>query len=112
MQDNYPQSLNVLFKKYHYNSNILNKIQQHAQKIMKLNNIILNLLPLALKKECRVANYRKCILILEVANANKKIQLYYELPILLLKLRNDILPSLSRIKIIINPSLLYKKNTK
>ncbi|WP_348666539.1 DUF721 domain-containing protein [Arsenophonus symbiont of Ornithomya chloropus] len=108
MRNHYPQSLNFLFKKYHHDSNILNKIQEHAQKIIKLNNIILNLLPVSLKKWCRVANYRKYILILEVSNAHKKIQLNYELPILLLKLRNNILPSLSEIKVIINPSLSFK----
>ncbi|WMY97163.1 MAG: DciA family protein [Arsenophonus sp.] len=109
MQNNYPQSLNILFKKYHYNSDILNNIQKHAQKIINLNNIILNLLPLSLKKECRVANYRKFILVLEISNANKKIQLHYELPLLFSKLRNSTLPSLSKIKIIINPSLSSKK---
>ncbi|WMY94819.1 MAG: DciA family protein [Arsenophonus sp.] len=108
MRDNYPESLDILFKKYHYNANGLNKIQKHAQKIIKLNNIIVNLLPISLKNWCRVANYRQHILILEVSDANKKIQLHYELPILLLKLRNDILPYLSKIKVIINPSLSSK----
>ncbi|MFP3029008.1 MAG: DUF721 domain-containing protein [Arsenophonus sp.] len=108
MCDNYPQSLNVLLKETNLNSNALQTIQQRAQALIKLNNTVISLLPIELKEWCRVANYRQHILILEVTNASRKIRLNYELPALLLTLRKTVLPSLSLIKIIINPSLSSK----
>ncbi|AMA65109.1 hypothetical protein AUT07_00555 [Candidatus Arsenophonus lipoptenae] len=106
MFHNYPQSLNTLLK-----SNKLNfKIRNHALKLIKLNNKIINLLPEELKNSCRVANYRQEVLIIEVKNAARKARLNFELPIIILKLRNTILPSLSAINITINPSLICKNS--
>ncbi|MGP1959470.1 MAG: DUF721 domain-containing protein [Arsenophonus sp. NC-TX2-MAG3] len=108
MRDSYPQSLNFLLKKNNFYSNPLQAIQQRTQALIKLNNAVISLLPIELNVWCRVANYRKHILILEVTNANRKVRLNYELPALLLTLRKTILPSLSSIKIKINPSLSSK----
>lgn len=110
MRDSYPQSLNILLKENNFHSNTLQAIQQRAQALIKLNNIVINLISVELKYWCRVANYRQHILILEVTNASRKIRLSYELPTLLLTLRNTILPSLSSIKIMINPSLSSKNS--
>ncbi|MGP1931171.1 MAG: DUF721 domain-containing protein [Arsenophonus sp. ET-YP4-MAG3] len=108
MRNNYPKSLNSLLKENNFDSNPLKTIKQHAQILIKLNNIIINLLPIEIKDYCRIANYRQDILILEITNASRKIRLNYELPMLFSILRNSILPSLSLIKIKINPSLLSK----
>ncbi|XZQ54803.1 MAG: DUF721 domain-containing protein [Arsenophonus sp.] len=110
MRDNYPQSLNFLLKVNNLDSSALQAIKKHGHALIKLNNIIINLLPIEVKDFCRVANYRQDILILEIKNASRKIRLNYELPTLLSRLRNTILPSLSSIKIIINPSLLSENS--
>ncbi|MGP1956444.1 MAG: DUF721 domain-containing protein [Arsenophonus sp. NC-PE1-MAG3] len=110
MRDSYPQSLNFLLRISNFNSNILQSIQERTQALIKLNNTVISLLPIELNDWCRVANYRQHILILEVTNANRKVRLNYELPVLLSTLRNTILPSLSSIKIKINPSLSSKNS--
>ncbi|MGP1924272.1 MAG: DUF721 domain-containing protein [Arsenophonus sp. NEOnobi-MAG3] len=110
MYDSYPQSLNLLLKESNLDSNTLQTIQQRSQALIKLNNTVISLVPIELKAWCRVANYRQDILILEVTNASRKIRLNYELPTLLLILRKTILPYLSSIKIIINPSLSSKNS--
>lgn len=112
MRDSYPKSLNILLKESNFSENILQTIQQHTQVLIKLNNSVLNLLPAEVKAYCRVVNYRQHILILEITNANRKVRLDYELPILLSTLRNTILPSISLIKVIINPSLSCKTSKK
>ncbi|MGP1958895.1 MAG: DUF721 domain-containing protein [Arsenophonus sp. NC-CH8-MAG3] len=110
MRDSYPQSLNFFLKKNNLDSNTLQAIQHRAQALIKLNNIVINLLPVELNAWCRVANCRQHILILEVTNANRKVRLNYELPTLLSTLRNTILPSLSSINVKINPSLSSKNS--
>ncbi|MGP1939035.1 MAG: DUF721 domain-containing protein [Arsenophonus sp. ET-DL9-MAG3] len=112
MSNNYPKSLNSLLKVNNFDSNTLKTIKQHSQTLIKLNNIIINLLPIEIKDWCRIANYRQHILILEITSASRKIRLNYELPMLFSILRNGILPSLSSIKIKINPSLLSKNSKK
>ncbi|MFP3014393.1 MAG: DUF721 domain-containing protein [Arsenophonus sp.] len=108
MRNSYPQSLDILLKKNNLNSNILKTIQQHTNALIKLNHSVASILPIELNSWCRVINYRQHILILEVSSANRKARLNYELTTLFLRLRNSILPLLSSIKIIINPSLSYK----
>ncbi|MDR0218950.1 MAG: DciA family protein [Enterobacteriaceae bacterium] len=88
--------------------NPLQAIQQHAIALLKLNRAVLSLLPVPLRPWCRIANYRKQILVLEAGNASWKNRLYYEIPNLLSTLRSEILPSLSSIDIRINPSLMVK----
>lgn len=110
MCNNHPKSLNVLLKESNLYLKVLQTIQQRAQKLIKLNKTIISLIPIELKAWCRIANYRQHILILEVTNASRKARLSYELPTLLLTLRNTVLPSLSSIDIIINPSLSSKNS--
>ncbi|MFV9996598.1 MAG: DUF721 domain-containing protein [Arsenophonus endosymbiont of Dermacentor nuttalli] len=110
MRDSYPQSLAILLKESKFDSNTLQTIQKRAQALIKLNHTVLSLLPSELKAWCRVANYRQHILILEVTNASRKTRLNYELPTLLSTLRDTILPSLSSINIMINPSLSAKNS--
>lgn len=108
----YPKSLYILFKQNNCNLNILKFIKKHCKKLIKINNFVLNFLPVKLKTFCRVANYKKKTLILEVKNSIIKTKINYQVPELILKLRENILPNLSSIKIIINPDFFFKKNKK
>ncbi|KER03157.1 DUF721 domain-containing protein [Photorhabdus temperata] len=111
MRDSRPQSLDVLFEDAAaVEKNPLHVIQQRAVALLKLNRAVTSLLPAQLHPWCRVANYRKQILVLEAGNASWMTRLRYELPTLLSALRSEILPSLSSIDIRINPSLMIKHN--
>lgn len=85
-------------------------IHEKAKLLIHLNEIVLNVLPKELRSKCRVANYRDFILVLEVINASRKIRLRFELPFLLKILKNSILPSLSSIHVIINPTIFHSEN--
>ena len=102
MRDSQPVSLESLLESGTKDNNTLKSIQQRAVVLLKLNRAVLALLPAILKPHCRVANYRKQLLILEVSN---------ELPALRSALRREILPSLSAIDIKINPSLMKSSAT-
>ncbi|OTA17120.1 hypothetical protein Xvie_01376 [Xenorhabdus vietnamensis] len=109
MRDSRPQSLDTLFEDAAtVGKSPLQVIQQHAIALLKLNRTVLSLLPAPLHPWCRVANYRKQILVLEAGNASWMTRLRYEIPVLLSTLRSEILPSLSSIDIRINPSLMVK----
>ncbi|MDC9588101.1 DciA family protein [Xenorhabdus sp. XENO-10] len=109
MRDSRPQSLDTLFEDAAtVGKSPLQVIQQHAIALLKLNRTVLSLLPAQLHPWCRVANYRKQILVLEAGNASWMTRLRYEIPCLLSTLRSEILPSLSSIDIRINPSLMVK----
>ncbi|CDG20342.1 conserved protein of unknown function [Xenorhabdus poinarii G6] len=109
MRDSRPQSLDTLFEDTAVaGKSPLQVIQQHAIALLKLNRTVLSLLPAQLHPWCRVANYRKQILVLEAGNASWMTRLRYEIPTLLSTLRSGILPSLSSIDIRINPSLMVK----
>ncbi|PHM52304.1 DUF721 domain-containing protein [Xenorhabdus sp. KK7.4] len=116
MRDSRPQSLDLLlFESQPENAAAAGKsplqaIQRHAIALLKLNRAVLSLLPGQVRPWCRVANYRKHILVLETGNASWKTRLYYEIPVLLSALRSEILPSLSSIDIRINPSLMVKSH--
>lgn len=107
MRDSQPVSLESLLESGTKDNNTLKSIQQRAVVLLKLNRAVLALLPAMLKPHCRVANYRKQLLILEVSNAAQMTRLRYELP----ALRREILPSLSAIDIKINPSLMKSSAT-
>ncbi|CBJ82587.1 conserved hypothetical protein [Xenorhabdus bovienii str. Jollieti] len=111
MRDSRPQSLDTLFEdEAAVGKSPLQIIQQHAIALLKLNRAMLSLLPAQLHPWCRVANYRKHILVLEAGNASWMTRLRYEVPVLLSTLRSEILPSLSSIDIRINPSLMVKRS--
>lgn len=111
MRDSQPVSLESLLESGTKDNNTLKSIQQRAVVLLKLNRAVLALLPAMLKPHCRVANYRKQLLILEVSNAAQMTRLRYELPALRSALRREILPSLSAIDIKINPSLMKSSST-
>ncbi|RUT65041.1 hypothetical protein CKG00_00490 [Morganella morganii] len=111
MRDSQPVSLESLLESGTRDNNTLKSIQQRAVVLLKLNRAVLALLPAMLKPHCRVANYRKQLLILEVSNAAQMTRLRYELPALRSALRREILPSLSSIDIKINPSLMKSSST-
>ena len=69
MRDSQPVSLESLLESGTKDNNTLKSIQQRAVVLLKLNRAVLALLPAMLKPHCRVANYRKQLLILEVSNA-------------------------------------------
>lgn len=108
----YPKSLSLLFKKNKFDLNILKYIKKHCKKLIKIDNFISNLLPFKLNIFCRVINYKKRILILEVKDSIIKTKINYQTPELICQLRKNILPNLSEIKIIINPYFLSKKKKK
>ncbi|AOM41078.1 DUF721 domain-containing protein [Xenorhabdus hominickii] len=111
MRDSRPQSLDTLFEDgATVGKSPLQTIQQYAIALLKLNRTVLSLLPAPLHPWCRVANYRKHILVLEAGNASWMTRLRYEIPVLLSTLRSEILPSLSSIDIRINPSLMVKRD--
>ncbi|MBD2780042.1 DUF721 domain-containing protein [Xenorhabdus szentirmaii] len=111
MRDSRPKLLDTLFEdSVTVGKSPLQNIQQHTSALLKLNRVVLCLLPAQLQQWCRVANYRKQILVLEVGNASWMTRLRYEIPTLLSTLRSEILPSLSSIDIRINPSLMVKNS--
>lgn len=69
MRDSQPVSLESLLESGTKDNNTLKSIQQRAVVLLKLNRAVVALLPAMLKPHCRVANYRKQLLILEVSNA-------------------------------------------
>ncbi|WP_339056334.1 DUF721 domain-containing protein [Candidatus Regiella endosymbiont of Tuberolachnus salignus] len=86
----------------------IDNVQQHAIALLKLNQQVKELLPSQLQPWCRTANYRRNILVLEIANANWMMALRYEQSNLLSALRKKILPSLASIDIRINPGLMAR----
>ncbi len=86
--DNNLKLLNILIN---HNSikkeTILYNIQKHALILIKLNQEIKKILPIKLHPWYRVMNFRQNILILETVNASWMMRLYYEKPILFLKLK-------------------------
>ncbi|KIE63777.1 Zn-ribbon-containing, possibly RNA-binding protein and nonfunctional derivative [Candidatus Riesia pediculischaeffi PTSU] len=88
----------------------LKMIHEKAKLLIRLNKIVLRILPKDLKNKCRVANYRDFILILEVINASRKMRLCFELPLLIKVLKDSVLPALSSIHIIVNPYLSFDED--
>ncbi|MCO6523449.1 MAG: DUF721 domain-containing protein [Candidatus Schmidhempelia sp.] len=101
MRKSAPQSLDRLFDE----KNSLHKVQQRAVALAKLNQALKSLLPTPLQAQCRAANYRQHRLIVEVSSASWLTRLRYEQEKLLSTLRKTILPALSSIEFVINPTL-------
>lgn len=96
-----PQKLTTIIN----TTDSLRNIQHKAIIISKLNRVVIPLLPVKLRSHCRVANYRQHQLILEVENASWLALLRYEQSALLTLLQQDILPTLAKIVIYINPAI-------
>lgn len=103
MRASHPQLLASLLDD---NSATLQSIQKKITAILQLDNIIESLLPAPLRPLCRVVNYRRGILVMNIANSSGLLLLRYEQSRLLSALRNGILPSLVTIDIKINPTLI------
>jgi hypothetical protein len=101
MRKSAPQSLDCLFDE----TSSLRKVQQRAIALAKLNQTLKSLLPTPLQSQCRAANYRHHRLIVEVSSASWLTRLRYEQQKLLSTLRTTVLPALSAIDFVINPTL-------
>ncbi|OCG01438.1 DUF721 domain-containing protein [Gilliamella sp. wkB112] len=101
MRQNEPQKLVALLTR---NSSLL-QIKERTLALCELANLVNDLLPAPLNKQCRVANYRHGILIIEVSSANWLTRLKYEQENIISALRKGILPSLSSIQYQINPDI-------
>ncbi|WP_085248319.1 DUF721 domain-containing protein [Gilliamella mensalis] len=86
----------------------LSKIQDRANALRSLAKVVNDLLPSPLNAQCRVANYRQGVLILEVSTAGWLTRLKYEQSNLISEIRKNILPSLSSIQYQINPDISVK----
>ncbi|OCG06627.1 hypothetical protein A9G13_10205 [Gilliamella sp. wkB178] len=101
MRLNEPQKLATLLTQ----DSSLSQIKERTFALYKLAILVNDLLPHALNQQCRVANYRQGILIIEVSSANWLTRLKYEQENIISVLRKRILPSLSSIQYQINPDI-------
>ncbi|OCG28060.1 hypothetical protein A9G11_11135 [Gilliamella sp. wkB108] len=101
MRYNEPQKLASILAKV----SSLSKIQERTNALSKLSNVVSDLLPSPLNQQCRVANYRRGILVIEVSSASWLTRLRYEQSELISGIRRQILPSLSSIQYQINPNI-------
>lgn len=108
MRDSRPKLLVLLSE----DTPALGNIQQKAVALLKLNQTVQAMLPVQLRPWCRVANYRRGILVLEVANGSWLMKLRYEQINLLQTLRTEKIPSLASIDIKINPMLMFNYTEK
>ncbi|MWP49748.1 MULTISPECIES: DUF721 domain-containing protein [unclassified Gilliamella] len=101
MRYNEPQMLTSIVT----HASCLSKIQDRTNALKTLSKVVSDLLPLPLSEQCRVANYRQGILILEVSTASWLTRLKYEQSNLISEIRKTVLPSLSSIQYLINPNI-------
>ncbi|PWI32124.1 DUF721 domain-containing protein [Vibrio albus] len=83
----------------------LHQLQEHAELIHQLNQLLVSLLPKGTANQCRAANIRNGFLIIEVASAAIKMKLDYERLSILNQLRANGFARLSGIEVRINPEL-------
>lgn len=107
MRDSHPQTLSHVLDE----ANHLSNIQQRAAALNKLDRQVKALLPAAVHAEIRVANYRQQILVIEVSSAGWLTRMRYEQEKLLSTLRQQLLPALSKIQLVINPELQCQRYT-
>ncbi|MCV2508693.1 MAG: DciA family protein [Candidatus Lightella neohaematopini] len=74
--------------------------------LIKINNLLYKLIPKKLHPYCQVINFRNNLLIIGVSDVSWKFYLDNLHTKLIVKLRSNILPSLSNIVIKISPNLL------
>ncbi|MFD2178788.1 DUF721 domain-containing protein [Veronia pacifica] len=100
MRDHRPQATQDLLA-----DSLPGQIQQRALALAELNKQVLGLLPQNAANQCRVANFRQGVLILECGSSSWATRLNYERMNLISQLRRDLLPELTTVDIKINPSL-------
>ncbi|MHA0510170.1 DUF721 domain-containing protein [Enterobacter kobei] len=83
----------------------LQRIQQRASKLLRLDREVKQHLPGTLSRWVRVANYRNSTLILEVRNAAVNLKLRQALPGVERDLKSGLLPSMQNIEVRINPDV-------
>ncbi|ARC54827.1 hypothetical protein AOQ88_01005 [Candidatus Riesia sp. GBBU] len=99
------ESISFLLKRCDLFEEELYFIRKKSNFLIKINEKFLKLISNKLRVFCRVANYRKKILVIEVSNAIQKNMLNFEIPNVFITLRKKYLPRLKSIHIIINPLL-------
>lgn len=104
MRNSEPKPLFNLFK-----APSLLTIQERGKALSTLSRLLYGFLPLPLTEQCRVANYRQGILIIEVSSASWLTRLRYEQEKLRSLLRQNGLSGLSSIQFKINPELNRNK---
>lgn len=100
MRDHRPQAALDLLE-----NSLSGQIRQRAMALSQLNQQVQALLPPQSAAQCRVANYRDGILILECGSSSWATRLNYDRQTLLSALRRGPLPSLMTIEIKVNPAL-------
>ncbi|WP_154124516.1 DUF721 domain-containing protein [Grimontia hollisae] len=100
MRDHRPQAAQALME-----NALTGQIHQRAMALAKLNQQVQAVLPPASAKQCRVANYRDGILVLECGSSTWATRLNYDRQTLMSSLRQGPLPSLMTIEIKVNPAL-------
>ncbi|RKS84721.1 hypothetical protein DES39_1936 [Orbus hercynius] len=104
MRKSVPQAVNNLF-----NGSTFLTIQERSVALSRLNHLLAQHIPHALYKQCRIANYRQGVLIIEVSSASWLTRLRYEQEKLRSLLRQNGLSGLSSIQFKINPELNANK---
>ncbi len=100
MRDHRPRTTFDLFKE-----NRILQLHEHALVLAKINQLIASILPMQAQSQCRVANYRQGVLIIECTTSAWATRLNYQRGELLSLLRKEKLFSLTTIEFKINPSL-------
>ncbi|QJC38078.1 hypothetical protein GJU04_00725 [Enterobacteriaceae endosymbiont of Donacia marginata] len=110
MRNNKLLLINKIFQKKKYSSytNILYKIYIRTDILIKINNFIKKYLPIELHNLYNVKNFQNNILIIETYNASSMIRFLSEKSNISYFLKKNIIPSLKKIDIKINP-LFFKK---
>ncbi len=100
MRDHRPRTTFDLFKEEH-----LLRLQEYASTLAKINQVLATVLSEQAQSQCRVANYRQGILIIECTSPTWVTRLNYQRGELLSLLRQKKLFNLTTIEFKINPSL-------
>ncbi|QJC37680.1 hypothetical protein GJU03_00720 [Enterobacteriaceae endosymbiont of Donacia bicoloricornis] len=111
MRNNKLLLINEIFQKKKYSSytKILYNIYIHTNLLIKIDKFIKKNLPIELHNLYNVKNFKNYLLIIETYNASSMIRFMSEKSNILYFLKKNIIPSLRKIEIKINP-LFFKKN--
>ncbi|GEM74216.1 DUF721 domain-containing protein [Vibrio sagamiensis] len=88
------------------------QIQQHAEEILQINQVLKTILPNGTADHCRAANIRHGQLLIDVSSAAIKMKINYDRLMILNKLRTQGYAKLISIDVRINPSLYRNDDAK
>ncbi|QJC37264.1 hypothetical protein GJU02_00710 [Enterobacteriaceae endosymbiont of Donacia thalassina] len=110
MRNNKLLLINQVFQKKNNSSytKILHKIYTHTDFLIKINNSFKKYLPIELHNLYNVQNFKNNILIIETYNASTMIRFLSEKSNIKYHLKKNIIPSLKKMEIKINPLFLKK----